>query len=104
LRRAPRPPPAPQAPSPTRTPVAPLTISAAPCHPGEIAFGYAQVSPTAAGGVPPYTWEITEGALPAGLSMSPAGTVTGTPANLGSFLFTLTVADSSGATATFSSS
>ena len=91
-------------PSPSPSPVTPLTISAAPFHPGEIAFGYAQVSPTAAGGVPPYTWEISEGALPAGLSMTPAGQVTGTPANLGSFLFTLRVADSSGATATFSSS
>ena len=33
----------------------------------------------AVGGTPPYTFEITQGALPAGLSMSASGLITGTP-------------------------
>ena len=34
----------------------------------------------AVGGTPPYTFEITQGALPASMSLSPAGLITGTPA------------------------
>jgi len=33
----------------------------------------------AAGGTPPYTFEITQGAMPAGLSLSQTGLITGTP-------------------------
>ena len=34
----------------------------------------------AVGGTPPYTFEITQGALPAAMSLSPTGLITGTPA------------------------
>lgn len=34
----------------------------------------------AAGGTPPYAFQITQGALPAGMSLSPTGLITGTPA------------------------
>ena len=53
----------------------------------------------AEGGTPPYSWSLTGGALPAGLTLSPAGTLDGMPAAHGSFHFTATVADSAGATA-----
>ena len=33
----------------------------------------------AAGGFPPYTWAVTDGALPAGLSLAADGTISGTP-------------------------
>ena len=33
----------------------------------------------ATGGIQPYTWTLTSGQLPAGLSLSPNGTITGTP-------------------------
>lgn len=33
----------------------------------------------AVGGQPPYTFEITQGALPAGLSLTPNGQIAGTP-------------------------
>jgi hypothetical protein len=51
-------------------------------------------SPNASGGTAPYTFSILAGALPAGLSLSSAGAVTGTPTTVGNFSFTLQVADS----------
>jgi Putative Ig domain len=55
----------------------------------------------ATGGVTPYTWAISNGALTAGLTLSPGGLIAGTPTSGGAFNFTVTVTDSSsGATAT----
>lgn len=51
------------------------------------------------GGTPPYTWAVTGGALPTGLSLNAAtGEITGTPSVLGLFSFTITVTDSVAAT------
>jgi hypothetical protein len=48
------------------------------------------------GGTPSYTWKISAGQLPAGLSLSPAtGEISGTPSAQGSSSFTVTAADSS---------
>ncbi|HEX9363184.1 MAG TPA: putative Ig domain-containing protein [Candidatus Dormibacteraeota bacterium] len=82
----------------------PLAITAAPFHAGEIGFSYTPVSPTATGGVPPYRWEIADGALPSGLGMASSGNVTGTPTILGTFLFSIRVSDSAGATTAMQSS
>ena len=50
---------------------------------------------TAAGGVYPYTWTITAGSLPAGLSLNGStGAITGTPTGGGASIFTVQVADS----------
>ena len=50
----------------------------------------------ATGGVPPYTFAVTTGALPAGLTMDTSGHITGTPAGPnGSTSFTVTVTDKS---------
>jgi len=53
---------------------------------------------TAEGGVPPYTWSPAPGSsLPKGLSLSPAGSITGTlgpNVKLGNYFFTVSVADS----------
>lgn len=93
-------------PSPTEPPTPspsppPLQITAASFHGGEIGFGYAPASPTATGGVPPYSWSVAGGALPAGLVMdSSAGAVSGTPTALGASLFTVQVSDTTAATAT----
>ncbi len=47
----------------------------------------------------PYTWVLTGGALPQGLSMNAAGLISGTPAVFGNFLFRVKVTDSLGAMA-----
>ena len=50
---------------------------------------------SAIGGKPPYTWAVTSGALPAGLSVSPAtGIISGAPVAVGNFGFTVDVTDS----------
>jgi hypothetical protein len=53
---------------------------------------------TASGGAS-YTWALTGGALPAGLTLSSAGSITGTPTAAGTFNFTASVTDSAAATA-----
>jgi Putative Ig domain len=50
---------------------------------------------TATGGVPPYMWTITAGALPTGLTLSPEGEISGTPTTAGVFDFIIQVQDSS---------
>ena len=49
---------------------------------------------TASGGLPPYTYSITSGALPAGLTFNPAGSISGMPQVVGTSSFSLTVTDS----------
>jgi hypothetical protein len=51
------------------------------------------------GGVPPYTWSITGGSLPTGLSMSAAGTISGTSSVAGTSIFSLQVTDAISKTA-----
>jgi hypothetical protein len=46
-----------------------------------------------AGGAGPFTWILTAGTLPAGLTLSPAGLLAGTPTATGSQTFTVTVSD-----------
>ncbi|MEE7561495.1 hypothetical protein HH299_18790, partial [Xanthomonas sp. Kuri4-2] len=52
------------------------------------------------GGVAPYTFSVSAGALPAGLALSSSGTLAGTPTADGRFAFSLTVTDSAGGSAT----
>jgi Peptidase A4 family/ell wall binding domain 2 (CWB2)/Putative Ig domain len=48
---------------------------------------------SALGGVLPYTWAVTAGSLPTGLSLSASGVITGTPSSPGNFSFTVQVTD-----------
>ena len=57
-----------------------------------------QLNP-ATGGTPGYTYTLTAGStLPAGLSISSAGTITGTPTAVGNYTFSITAIDSKGCT------
>lgn len=51
-------------------------------------------SVSAGGGTSPYTYAVTVGALPTGLSLSTAGGISGTPTAAGAFSFTITATDS----------
>ncbi len=51
---------------------------------------------TAAGGSGNYTWTVTAGSLPPGFALSSSGTLTGTPAGIQSYSFTVTVQDGNG--------
>lgn len=67
----------------------------------DAAFGtaYSQTL-VATGGTPPYSWSISAGALPTGITLSAAGVLSGTPLVSGAFNFTVTVTDAVTATAT----
>jgi len=59
-----------------------------------LAFNY---QPKAMGGALPLNWSVTAGALPAGLTITPAtGAITGTPTTSGTFNVEITVRDQSG--------
>ncbi|HEX7860398.1 MAG TPA: DUF4082 domain-containing protein [Verrucomicrobiae bacterium] len=49
----------------------------------------------AAGGTTPYTWSVVSGSLPAGLSLSANGQISGTPSQVGITAFSVRAADSS---------
>ena len=56
---------------------------------------------TATGGTTPYSWSITVGTLPAGLTLASAtGVISGTPTGTGTSNFTVQVTDTNSATAT----
>lgn len=59
---------------------------------------------TATGGSTPYTWAVTGGSLPSGLTLSTSGAVTGTPTTTGAQNVTVQVTDSSGLSASQSMS
>jgi hypothetical protein len=51
---------------------------------------------TAQGGVSPYKYKVTAGALPNNLQLALNGALTGTPAQIGDFYFTVTAFDAKG--------
>ena len=54
----------------------------------------------ASGGLPPYSFVLTSGALPTGLALSSSGAISGTPTAVGGFTFGVRVTDSSPISAT----
>ena len=73
---------------------APLSINTASALPAATVGAAYSPELSVSGGTPGYTWSVAVGSLPAGLSLSPAGVVSGTPTTAGSFSFTLQVSDS----------
>ena len=77
---------------PAQAPPAPLSVATTPLALATKGSPYS-ASLTATGGTAPYVWRPL-GALPAGLSLSSGGVITGTPSVLGTFTFTVQVTDS----------
>jgi len=75
-------------------PPPPLAIGTTSLPTGTVGVAYSQTL-QAANGVPPYRWSIATGTLPAGLSLSTGGTISGSPTTAGTASFTLQVLDSS---------
>jgi len=71
----------------------PLAVSTTSLADGSIGTAYSQ-SLTATGGATPYTWAVATGSLPAGLTLSTAGVISGTPTAAGTASFTVRVTDS----------
>ena len=86
------------------TAATPLTIQSTTLPGGDKGWLY-NTSLQANGGVQPYTWSITSGTLPGGLSVNNSngnGNISGTPTAAGTSSFTITVTDSASETASAS--
>src|ERR1035441_6173123 len=81
----------------TINPALGITTSSLPA--GTVGVAYSQAL-VASGGSPPYSWAVASGVLPAGLSLAPGGTISGTPGTAGLSSFTVRVTDSASASAT----
>jgi len=74
-----------------------LTFAAPPG--GEVGAAYSDAL-TVGGGTAPYTWSVSTGTAPPGLTLNASsGLLSGTPTAAGSYTFTVLVTDSSGKTA-----
>jgi large repetitive protein len=83
----------------TLTVAAGVAITSTSLPAGSTQISYSQTV-AASGGSPPYSWSVTSGALPDGLTLQAAtGALSGTPSTTGTFTFTVTVTDSNSLTA-----
>jgi hypothetical protein len=73
------------------------TIQTGSLPPGDVGEPYA-AQLVATGGTGAYTWTVTEGTLPAGLTLSAGGALSGTPTTAGNSGFTVRVTDEAAAT------
>jgi hypothetical protein len=80
--------------------VCPLAVTTATLPNGTVGTAYSQAL-AGTGGAGTYTWTET-GALPAGVTLSSAGTLSGTPTAAGAFAFTVTMTDANAQTKTAS--
>jgi hypothetical protein len=74
-----------------------LTISPTTVPNGQAGVAYNQTL-TAGGGTAPYSFAVTSGALPGGLTLSSGGGISGAPNAVGAFSFTVTATDSGSGT------
>ena len=82
--------------------VVPPTVTTSSLPSGTVGSSYIATL-TASGGVTPYAWSISAGALPAGLSLSSSsGAISGTPTTAGTNSFTVQVKDANNQTGTAS--
>ncbi len=85
------------------TNVATLVLVPATLPAGTVGAAYSQVI-TASGGTTPYAYALTAGALPAGVTLTANGTLSGTSTVAGTFNFTVTATDASGGTGPYTAS
>ena len=79
--------------------VTPVQITTGSVPAGQVGVSYSTMI-QATGGTTPYSWSISAGALPAGLTLTAGtGSISGTPTASGSFSFTAKVTDSTSPTA-----
>ncbi len=76
-----------------------ITLAPATLPPGTVAVAYSQTI-AGSGGTAPYTFGVTVGALPAGLTLTAAGVLAGTPTTVGISTFTIRGTDANGCFAT----
>jgi hypothetical protein len=74
--------------------VPPVQVVTSSLAGGQVSVGYAATL-AATGGKAPYSWSISTGTLPAGLTLSGAGQISGTPTTAATSSFTVKVTDSS---------
>jgi len=80
--------------------VAPLTVTTTALPSGAVGTAYS-AAVAAAGGVAPLgTWSLSQGTLPAGLTLAPDGAITGTPTAAGTSTFTVRITDAANTAAT----
>ncbi|MCH6484915.1 fibronectin type III domain-containing protein [Pseudoxanthomonas sp. LH2527] len=77
---------------------APQLVFALPVLPPATHAGALNQTLTVSGGTAPYTYTVTAGSLPQGVSLSAVGVLSGAPAQSGSFAFTIEVRDANGFT------
>ncbi len=70
-----------------------IAIALLPAAPVGVAYSQALANP---GGTPPLNWSVVAGALPAGMTLSSGGVISGTPTTAGTFNFTVRVTDANG--------
>jgi hypothetical protein len=73
-------------------PLSTLTVTTTSLPDGVAGQPY-QAQLAASGGEPPYSWVVSNGNLPDGLTLSNAGVISGTPTVTGTFTFTVKVTD-----------
>jgi sugar lactone lactonase YvrE len=78
-------------------PAASIVLSPSSLPAPVIGTAYSQAI-TASGGTAPYTFAVSSGALPSGLTLSASGILSGTPTAVGSFVFTIQATDSASLT------
>jgi hypothetical protein len=77
----------------------PLSVTTTSLPNGTVGVAYSQTL-AASGGTTPYSWSLTTGSLPAGLTLNAStGAISGTPTAAGNSSFTVQVRDSAQATA-----
>src|SRR5436309_2720043 len=81
--------------------VSPLQLTSSQLPGGTVSSAYSATL-SASGGTSPYSWSVSSGTLPTGLSLSSSGALSGTPTVAGSFPFTVAVKDAASASASAS--